>query len=164
MARRGTRSDTGGSVYSHNTYNTHHTHRTSATAMSFQFSQMSRRASVSTSPATMRINSSLAAGGTAEKAAVIFRKHDVDQVRVGGWVLDLGVNPNPKTTRILTTRILTAAAPDGTARASYCSAIGGMTPPCAAWCGQNPDGRLGDGLGMHPCIQALIASSHTRSK
>ncbi len=36
----------------------------------------------------MRISASLAAGGAAEKAAVIFRKHDVDQDNfLNKWVV-----------------------------------------------------------------------------
>ena len=42
--------------------------------------QMSRKTGMSASPATMKINGSLAGGGAAEKAAVIFRKHDQNQV------------------------------------------------------------------------------------
>ena len=41
---------------------------------------MSRKTGVSTSPAAMKINGSLAGGGAAEKAAVMFRKHDQNQV------------------------------------------------------------------------------------
>ncbi|GAX84010.1 hypothetical protein CEUSTIGMA_g11435.t1 [Chlamydomonas eustigma] len=76
---RGPRSEAGGSVYSHNTYNTANTQRTAATYLSFQYSQMSRKTAVSTSVGAMKINNSMAAGGAAEKAAVIFRKHDLNQ-------------------------------------------------------------------------------------
>ena len=52
--------------------------------------QMSRKTgmstSLSTSPGAMRINNSMAAGGAAEKAAIIFRKHDLNQVRGQGAV------------------------------------------------------------------------------
>eukprot|EP00983_Pelagomonas_calceolata_P089273 1157298-Pelagomonas_calceolata.AAC.20 len=47
------------------------------TPCSFQFSQMSRRTGISSSP--LRLSTSLAAGGAAEKAAIIFRNHDVNQ-------------------------------------------------------------------------------------
>ena len=53
---------------------------------------MSRKTGLSTSPGAMRINNSLAAGGAAEKAAVIFRKHDLNQVGgkiLGSWGEDL---------------------------------------------------------------------------
>lgn len=40
---------------------------------------MSRRTGISSAP--MRLSNSLAAGGAAEKAAIIFRNHDVNQVR-----------------------------------------------------------------------------------
>ncbi|GFH10230.1 uncharacterized protein HaLaN_05506 [Haematococcus lacustris] len=46
-------------------------------ARSFQFSQMSRKTGISSSP--LHMSFSLAAGGAAEKAAVIFRKHDQNQ-------------------------------------------------------------------------------------
>jgi hypothetical protein len=39
---------------------------------------MSRRTGISSSP--LRLSTSLAAGGAAEKAAIIFRNHDVNQV------------------------------------------------------------------------------------
>lgn len=74
---RSPRSDAGGSVYSHATYTTNRTNRTNTTYLSFQFSQMSRKTGLSSSP--LRISNSLAAGGAAEKAAIIFRKHDVNQ-------------------------------------------------------------------------------------
>ena len=47
---------------------------------SFQFSQMSRKTGISSSP--LRLSTSNAAGGAAEKAAVIFRKHDVNQASI----------------------------------------------------------------------------------
>lgn len=77
---RSPRSEAGGSVYSNGTYTTQRTARTATTYLSFQFSQMSRKTGISSSP--LRISTSLAAGGAAEKAAVIFRKHDVNQVRL----------------------------------------------------------------------------------
>ncbi len=45
---------------------------------------MSRKTGMSSSPATMKINGSLAGGGAAEKAAIMFRKHDQNQVSVSG--------------------------------------------------------------------------------
>ena len=54
---------------------------------------MSRKTGVSSSPTgtAMRINGSLAGGGAAEKAAVMFRKHDQNQVQAGGWDCGSGV-------------------------------------------------------------------------
>ncbi|KAL6765633.1 hypothetical protein V8C86DRAFT_2455938 [Haematococcus lacustris] len=66
-----------GSMFSHNTQTTSRTGRTGTSYLSFQFSQMSRKTGISSSP--LHMSFSLAAGGAAEKAAVIFRKHDQNQ-------------------------------------------------------------------------------------
>ena len=64
--------------FSHNTYNTGFS-LGAKSHVSFQFSQSSRRASLSIVGGSVRISQTLAAGGSSEKAAIIFRKHDVDQ-------------------------------------------------------------------------------------
>ncbi|GLC43095.1 hypothetical protein PLESTB_000863700 [Pleodorina starrii] len=79
---RSPRSDAGGSVYSHATHRTartHRTHRTSTSYLSFGgLTDMSRR-TIMVGTTRLRVSASLAAGGAAEKAAVIFRKHDQNE-------------------------------------------------------------------------------------
>ncbi|MEW5312667.1 MAG: hypothetical protein WDW38_004283 [Sanguina aurantia] len=79
---RSPRSEAGGSVYSHNTIATNRTGKTNKTArtnttyFSFNYTDVSKR-SIGGSP--LRASASLAAGGgAAEKAAIIFRKHDLN--------------------------------------------------------------------------------------
>eukprot|EP00798_Chlamydomonas_sp_ICE-L_P031869 gene31869-7077_t len=67
---RSPRSPRSPSMHSHGT-------RTVASSLSFQFSQMSRKTGLSSSP--FKLHESLASGGAQEKAAIIFRKHDVNQ-------------------------------------------------------------------------------------
>ncbi|GIL46879.1 hypothetical protein Vafri_3747 [Volvox africanus] len=79
---RSPRSDAGGSVYSHATHRTgrtHRTHRTSTSYLSFGgLTDMSRR-TIMVGTTRLRVSASLAAGGAAEKAVVIFRKHDQNE-------------------------------------------------------------------------------------
>ncbi|KAG2453565.1 hypothetical protein HYH02_001784 [Chlamydomonas schloesseri] len=76
---RSPRSEAGGSVYSHATHRTgrtHRTHRTNTSYVSFGgFTDMSRR-TIMVGSTPLRVSASLAAGGAAEKAAIIFRNHD----------------------------------------------------------------------------------------
>ncbi|EFJ50944.1 hypothetical protein VOLCADRAFT_116670 [Volvox carteri f. nagariensis] len=78
----GPRSDAGGSVYSHATHRTgrtHRTHRTSTSYLSFGgLTDMSRR-TIMVGTTRLRVSASLAAGGAAEKAVVMFRKHDQNE-------------------------------------------------------------------------------------
>ncbi|KXZ53105.1 hypothetical protein GPECTOR_8g95 [Gonium pectorale] len=79
---RSPRSEAGGSVYSHATHRTARTHRTQRTSTSYLsfggFTDMSRR-TIMVGTTRLRMSASLAAGGAAERAAVIFRKHDQNE-------------------------------------------------------------------------------------
>ncbi|GFR43889.1 hypothetical protein Agub_g5018 [Astrephomene gubernaculifera] len=79
---RSPRSEAGASVYSHATHRTsrtHRTHRTSTSYISFGgFTDMTRR-TIMLGSTRLRVSASLAAGGAAEKAALIFRSHDQDE-------------------------------------------------------------------------------------
>ncbi|KAG2498998.1 hypothetical protein HYH03_003184 [Edaphochlamys debaryana] len=78
---RSPRSEAGNSVHSHATHRTGRTHRSRRSQTSYLsfggFTDMSRR-TIMVGSTPLRVSASLAAGGAAEKAAIIFRNHDMD--------------------------------------------------------------------------------------